>query len=349
MSTQSDLVARIEGIDVQSLDPDDEAKLFFRSQQEDLSQSISDDDVVGLGNIFYTALGSKLSGIDLRDEFQGGVETHLTELVTDTGGYYELTDDMLEGVNKWNAKENEPTALGTAYSILVAHLLDIPYPNTPTDTVDWWTEHVDDNGLFINKEWSDAKLRYRYPSEYLCEAFLTHVAAGLLTDEEGTPFLSTDNITAFIEDEGLFSTAQLAAEYYAVRLLEMAGQSDSVDVDELSSLLEEHKDEVEAGYSDYLLSEKKDEQSGSKSRTGRDSVNPHIDATVQALILSDRYDLKSKSEIDQEFASLMNHDELNRESGGYGFPIYVREYESPYGPVETPRTTYYTLLGQTVF
>lgn len=348
MSTQLDLVARIEGIDVQSLDPDDEAVAFFRSQQEDLSQSIEDDDVVGLGNVFYTALGSRLSGIDLRDEFQEGVETLLSELATDTGGYYELTDDMLDGVNKWNAKENEPTALGTAYSILLAHTLDIPYPNSPSDTVDWWTELVDDNGLFINEEWSDTKLRYRYPSEYLGEAFLTHVAAGLLADEEGTPSIGTDSITAFIENERLFSTAQLAAEYYAIRLLEMAGQPDSVDVDDLSSLLEEHKDEVEAGYSDYLLSEKKDEQSGSKSRTGRDTVHPHINATVQALILSNRYGLKSKSEINQEFTSLMEHDDLHRERGGYGFPINIREYESPYGPVEAPRTTYYALLGQTV-
>lgn len=349
MSKATELVERIEGIDIQSVNPDDKAESFFQSQQQSLTQALDDDDVVGLGSVFYTALGSKLSGIGLDDEFKTSVETHLTELATDSGGYYEISDEMLNSVNKWNETENEPTALGTAYSILLAYLLDIPYPNTPSKTVEWSNGLAGDNGLFINEDWSDTKLKYRYPSEYLGEAFLTHVAAGILSNKEGTDSLNTGNIVIFIQDECLFSTEQLAAEYYAIRLLEIADHTDEIDIEDLSALLDRHKTEVDVGYSDYLLSDKRDEQSGSKSRTGRDTVYPQICATCQALIISNRYNLKASQETTNEFSILLDHDDLVREDGGYGFPIKIREYKSVYGPATTPRSTYYSLLGKEVF
>jgi hypothetical protein len=153
-----------------------------------------------------------------------------------------------------------------------------------------------------------------------------------------------------VDNRPLFSvshpSSQLSTEYYSIRILEMSGQDDFSD-DDLNSFLEKHRQEIEVGYQEYLLSGKSDRQSGSSSRTGRDSANPHINATVQSLLLQQRYNLRSDTELSTIMSSTLT--EAERDNGGYGFPIQIREYDPKYGPVATPRSTYYALLGKRMF
>jgi hypothetical protein len=65
------------------------------------------------------------------------------------------------------------------------------------------------------------------------------------------------------------------------------------------------------------------------------------------MLLEKKYEIKSDSELEFMLESML--DEAKTESGGYGFPIRVREYNPNYGPVATSRTTYYALLGKEIF
>ena len=112
----------------------------------------------------------------------------------------------------------------------------------------------------------------------------------------------------------------------------------------MQEFLDKHQSEVDVGYQEYLLEEKSDKQSGSSSRTGRDSVTPMVYASVQALLMKKRYGLESKSQLRRENTELLNH--AKSESGGYGFKVTIREYEPTYGPETTPRETYYAVLGK---
>lgn len=302
------------------------------------------------GGVFYTALVSKLSGVGINSGFESAVSDLLESLSTDTGGYYEVTKPTIEQVHKWDAEETAvPTAIGTSYSVFLAYLLDIDYPTSPNKSQSWLSE-IQDDGLFINEDWSETNIDDRYPSEYLAEAFLAHVAGGLIEDVSGAPSLDIDETASLVEQRPLFSvnypSSQMSTEYYSIRMLEMAGAAD-FSVDDLSDYLETHCEEVDVGYQEYLLSEKSDRQSGSSSRTGHDSVNPHINATVQSLLLQQRYSLRSGTELQAVLSSTLT--EATRSEGGYGFPIQIREYTPDYGPTATSRTTYYALLGQAVF
>jgi len=342
-----DLVQRLEGVSVDDVEADDQAESFLREMQESLRNDIESESIVGLGDVFYTTLTSELIGVAVQPEFRTAVIDLIQDLATDSGGYQELTGEMIEKVNKWDADEAEPTALGTAYCALLTYLLDVDYPNNPYQTLEWWRDIRTEQGLFFNENWSDTQLSSRYPSEYLGEAFLTFVVGDLLHDEVGIEELSKNDTVDFIEDEGLFESDYLSAEYYAVRILELAGEADKIERGELESFLNKHQDEVDYGYQEYLLEEKSDEQSGSSSRTKRDSVGPHIYATMQALILTDRFDLASGTELNQILTETLA--EAQRTDGGYGFPVTIREYDPTYGPVTTPRETYYALIGQEIY
>lgn len=350
MSRVADLAERIEGISVSGVDADSLTVSFLQANQSSLAESIRDDEIVSLGDVFYTGLASKLAGVGIDSRFETAVTDLLDSLSTDSGGYYEITKPMIEQVHKWDADETAvPTALGTSYSVLLAYLLNLSYPNPPAESQRWLSE-IQSDGLFINEDWSETNLDDRYPSEYLYEAFIAHVASGLLEDVSGVSGPGIGETASMIEDRPLFSvnhpSSQLSAEYYSIRILEMADAAD-FSVDKLNHFLGHHRQEVEVGYQEYLLSEKSDRQSGSSSRTGRDSVNPHINATVQSLILQRRYGLRSDAELSTMLSSTLT--EAKRDSGGYGFPIQIREYDPDYGPVTTPRATYYALLGQTIF
>ena len=350
MSRAADLAERIEGVSVSGVDTDSSTESFLQANQSSLAESILDDEIVSLGDVFYTGLASKLAGVGIDSRFETAVTDLLDSLSTDSGGYYEITKPMIEQVHKWDADETAtPTALGTSYSVLLACLLDLNYPNPPAESQRWLSE-IQSDGLFINEDWSETNLDDRYPSEYLYEAFLAHVTSGLLEDVSGVSGPEIGETGSMIEDRPLFSvnhpSSQLSSEYYSVRMLEIAGTSD-FSSDDLDDFLEKHRQEVEVGYQEYLLSEKSDRQSGSSSRTGRDSANSHINATVQSLLLQQRYDIRSDAELSTILSSTLA--EAARDSGGYGFPIQIREYDPDYGPVTTPRATYYALLGQTIF
>lgn len=342
-----DIVKRIEGIDVKNVEADDQAESYLRGMQNSLREDIEARDVVGLGNVFYTALTSELVGIGVQSGFRSAVIDLIQDLADDSGGYQEMTGEMIDKVNKWSADEAEPTALGTAYCVLLSHLLDGDYPNDPKDTVKWWHTIKTEDGLFFNEEWSNTRLSSRYPSEYLGEAFLTFIAGDLLHDEFGVEEISKVDTVDFIEEEGLFESDYLSAEYYAVRIFQLAGKSDKIDTDRLENFLDKHQAEVECGYQEYLLREKSDEQSGSSSRTGRDSVDAHIYATMQALILKDKYSLASTKELSETLSETVS--EAKRPDGGYGFEVIIREYEPSYGPITTPRETYYAIIGQSTY
>lgn len=350
MSRANDLVERIDGVSVSSINADSSAESFLRERQSSLAESIRDDEIVSLGDVFYTGLASRLAGIGIESAFETAVEDLLDSLSTGSGGYKEITKPMIEQVHKWDADETAaPTALGTSYSVLLVHLLDLNYPRPPTES-QRWLSGIQSDGLFINEDWSETNLDDRYPSEYLAEAFLSHVAGQLLEDVSGASSPDIDETASVVNSRPLFSvrhpSSQFSAEYYSIRILEMAGAAD-FSIDDLSDFLENHRQEVGFGYQEYLLSEKSDRQSGSSSRTGRDSVNPHINATVQSLLLQRRYDLRSDAELSTILSSTLT--EATRDNGGYGFPIQIREYDPDYGPTATSRTTYYALLGRGIF
>lgn len=350
MSRATDLVEQIDGASVSSVDADSSAETFLQARQSSIAESIRDDEIVSLGDVFYTGLTSKLAGIGIDTRFKTAVTDLLGSLSTGSGGYKEITKPMIAQVHKWDADETAaPTALGTSYSVLLAYLLDLNYPSPPTESQRWLSD-IQSDGLFINEDWSETNLDERYPSEYLAEAFLSHVAGRLLEDVSGASGPDIDETVSMIGDRPLFSishpSSQLSAEYYSIRILEMAGAAD-FSVDDLDDFLKNHCQEVEVGYQEYLLSEKSDRQSGSSSRTGRDSVNPHINATVQSLLLQRRYGLRSDAELSAILSSTLT--EATRDSGGYGFPIQIREYDPDYGPTATSRTTYYALLGKGIF
>lgn len=350
MSRANDLVERIDGVSVSSVDADSSAESFLQARQSSLSQSIRDDKIISLGDVFYTGLASKLTGIGINSGFEIAVTDLLESLSMGSGGYREVTKPMIERVHKWNADETTaPTALGTSYSVLLAYLLNLDYPRPPTES-QLWLSGIQRDGLFINEDWSDTNLGDRYPSEYLSEAFLAHIAGQLLEDVSGESGPNIDETASMVDNRPLFSvshpSSQLSTEYYSIRILEMSGQDDFSD-DDLNSFLEKHRQEIEVGYQEYLLSGKSDRQSGSSSRTGRDSANPHINATVQSLLLQQRYNLRSDTELSTIMSSTLT--EAERDNGGYGFPIQIREYDPKYGPVATPRSTYYALLGKRMF
>lgn len=350
MTRANDLVERIDGVSVSSVDADSSAESFLQARQSSLSESIRDDEIISLGDVLYTGLASKLAGIGIDSGFETAVSDLLDSLSTGSGGYREVTKPMIQQVHKWDADETAaPTALGTSYSVLLAYLLNLNYPRPPTES-QHWLSGIQSDGLFINKNWSETNLDDRYPSEYLAEAFLTHVAGQLLEDVSGTSSPDIDETASMIDGRPLFSvnhpSSQLSTEYYSIRVLEMSGRADFSGND-LDSFLEKHRQEVEVGYQEYLLSEKSDRQSGSSSRTGRDSANPHINATTQSLLLQQRYSLRSDTELSTIMSSTLT--EAKRDHGGYGFPIQIREYDPKYGPVATPRSTYYALLGKETF
>lgn len=344
MTNGTKIVNILTGIEPPELKISDDTRQYLHQRQEYYTRLIKNNKLFPLGNLFYLIIIIQNSALSMNNSFKVMLEEYLRDIY-EGRGFNEFSPKVIDDLESWNSSDITPTGLGTAYGVFLNFMIDEPIDINPNEINEFYSSLKSKEGLYINEEWSDTKLKYRYTPEYWREAFLVLSSLSLLENHYGLPSFDNVDLKTFIKEKGLLESGYLSTEFYKMRMLQLLGEEIDLKSEYIENFLQKHRREVEVGFQDFLLAEKKDELSGSSSRTKRDKVFPQLYATLYGAVIARKYDI----DINLEDLIDKTLEESKCDEGGYKFPTYIREYEPEYGDNRTARETFSALLAKSTF
>lgn len=285
---------------------------FFKKGIDEINE-----DYNSLSDIYFILIGCKLLEIDFHDK-KPIIRDYISDLKKD-GGYCPVDSSKMEG---WR-DDIEPEIYSTFYAVRILNFLGI---QEDISTEEFVESMRTDNDYFYNNEWSDTIPKYRFKEELRMQQFF----AFKMKDE----VKEIDNLK---EKE-----SYLGSIYFAWRNRRMANFETVIYSEEIDKLKELRKNN---GFRNYLLSNKVDEHAGSNHRTFRDQNPPHLFSTFYTLQIIRKQGL----DMDYGKENFIEFVDNNKREDGFGVPVNIREFDTPFGSVCTPLENLMVLLSPSLF
>ena len=320
---------------------------YFVARLESLASLLRANEPVFLTHIFHAVLGVLVTRGVLPQASTDLVAKYLTQLRSPGGGYLAIQEDYLDQFPKLRnaaAKPSVPEVYSTYYAYHLRRILGVDYSEQELDELlSWVLAHQHASGLIYSTQYSNTDQQWRMEAEKTAQLyFAVELISSILPQLPHFDLdVSLEGAQAWVHHT--FPTLKtVGGRYFAFKAVYRLDPEAICDlgVEETLGFLADRRSQDGDGYCDYRLQDKRDEAMTSRSQVQLDKNSSHVFSTYYAATLQAHLSGVCRRDAKPDPQDLHRLVDVALNPGdGFGRPVLIKEYPTPYGPVSTDLET----------